>query len=195
MNQQRGVGARLLAAMLLASIGIVALADRVGYSLVFDCKAVSEDIIAEHHHDWSESTRAARWKMISTDKDVFNSKNTYSFLRVVGRRDSRQKFQVPVPALAHLWISPDSRFIVGVSNIKLWNPAQLVVLNARGTVLLAKSIQASSFPGATESVSNWVTWYKEPSPAISIQATGSSYTLSIEGNNGEKRIFEFRDAP
>jgi hypothetical protein len=46
-------------------------ADAVGHSSVFDCSASSDRLVAEHHHDWSEITHDARWKMINTDKDIF----------------------------------------------------------------------------------------------------------------------------
>jgi hypothetical protein len=170
-------------------------ADAVGYSSVFSCSAKSSQLLAEHHHDWSETTRDARWKMISTDKDLFTTQNTYSSLHVSDLRDGRQLFTAPVPALTHLWISEDSRFIVGISNIKLWNPIQVVVFCSRGTRLLARQVQSSSFAGVSESVSNWVNWYKEPIPRISISPSQDGYTLLIEGNNGEPRVFKIRESP
>jgi hypothetical protein len=184
-----------LAAALLSCPLLEVCADAVGYSSVFDCSAESSRLLAEHHHDWSESTRDARWKMISTDKDAFGAQNTYSSLRVRNIQDGKQLFTVPVPALTHLWISPDSRFIVGISNIKLWNPIQVVVFNSGGKRLLAQQVQSSSFAGVSESVSNWVNWYKEPVPTISISPSQNGYTLLIEGNNGGSRLFQFRDLP
>jgi hypothetical protein len=176
-------------------LGLQVRADAVGYSSVYDCSASSDRLVAEHHHDWSENTHDARWKMISTDKDVFNLQNTYSSLTVKDVRNGTQLFSAPVPALSHLWISGDSRFIVGISSIKLWNPIQIVVFSSRGTRLLARQVRSSSFEGASESVSNWVHWYKEPVPKISIAPSKDGYALTIERNNGEPRVFEFRDSP
>ncbi|MEO7548161.1 MAG: hypothetical protein ABIT82_07040 [Ramlibacter sp.] len=191
MNQRRSFNKRLLAATMFPSVILSARADAVGYAAVYDCKAETDLIIAHHHHDWSAATRAARWKMISTDKDPFSPQNSYSFLRVTDRRTKVQKFQVPVPALAYLWISADSRFVVGVSDIKLWNPVQLVVFNSEGVLLLAKRVDSSSFPGVSESVTNSVNWYRTPVPGISIEGAERSYTLRIEGNTGERRVFRF----
>ncbi len=192
MNHRGVFGFRLFAAALIAAgcAGLL-VADAIGYSLVYDCKAENSQFVAEHHHDWSEATRKARWKMISTDKNVLSSENTYSSLLLTSRGDGREIFQVPTPALSYLWISPDSRFIVGVSNIKLWNPLQLVVLNAQGAVLLAKPVDESSFPGVSGSVTNWVYWYHEPSPTISITPVGDHFVLKVEGNAGVDRVFEF----
>jgi hypothetical protein len=189
------VALRLLPALIFGPVCAVALADAIGYALVYDCKAESTEIIVEHHHDWSNATRDARWKMISTDKQILGTENKYSYVRAVRRQDGRQLFQVPAPALSYIWISPDSRFIVGVSNIKLWNPLQVVVLNANGDVLLARAVENSTFPGVAESVTNWVKWYKEPAPEIAIEASGKVFVLRVEGNSGVERVFQFRDPP
>ena len=133
--------------------------------------------------------------MISTNKDVFTTQNTYSSLRVSDLRDGKLLFTVPVPALTHLWISKDSHFIVGISNIKLWNPIQVVVFDSRGNRLLAQPVQSSSFAGVSESVSNWVNWYKEPMPNISICPSKDGYRLLVDGNNGEPRTFNFHEVP
>ena len=182
-----------LIAMLMMSLASLARADATGYSGIFDCRAENELLSAEHHHDWSEATHAARWEMISTTKDVFTSNNSYASLVVRNRQSQAQLFRVPTPALTHLWISNDSRFIVGISNIKLWNPVQVVVFNSKGALVLAKPVESSSFPGVSESVSNWVYWYKEPQPRISIETKGDSYSLHIEGNSGIDRVFMFKD--
>jgi len=177
----------------MMSLASLAQADRVGYSSIFDCKAENELLYAEHHHDWSEATSAARWEMISTTKNVFTSNNSYAGLVVRNKRDHAQLFRVPTPALTHLWISDDSRFIVGISNIKLDNPIQVVVFNMKGTLVLAKSVADGDFPGVSESVSNWVHWYKEPQPRISIETKGDFSSLHIEGNSGVDRVFTFKD--
>ena len=126
-----------LIAVLVMSLASLAWADAVGYSGIFDCGAENELLSAEHHHDWSEATRAARWDMISTTRNVFTSSNSYASLVVRNKQNDAQLFKVPTPALTHLWISNDSRFIVGISNIKLWNPVQVVVFNTKGTLVAA----------------------------------------------------------
>ena len=142
--------------------GSSALSDAVSYSKVVDLRAETGVVVAEHHHDWSKATQDARWKMISTTKDPFTAENTYAYLRLVDRPSGREIFKKPVPALTHLWISPDSRYVVGLSNIKLNNPYQLVVFSRSGRRVLEKSITEATWPSVQESVTNAVIWYKEP---------------------------------
>jgi hypothetical protein len=40
-------------------------------------------------------------------------------------------------------------------------------------------------------VTNWVFWYKEPQPAISISEEGAAAILRIEDPAGEMRVFRF----
>jgi hypothetical protein len=193
MNPRRRFHQRLLAASVLPLFAARARADSRGYGEVVDVKVETDQLIAEHHHDWGASSHRARWKMISSDQNVFTSENTYSFLRVIDRNSNVQKFRVPVPALRHLWISPDSDLIVGVSDVKLWNPIQLVVFNASGTLLFATAVDERLFPGVEESITNWVSWYKEPRPNMSLDGAEGSYMLTIEGNHGADRVFVFDD--
>jgi hypothetical protein len=189
---RRSFRRRLMMTAALSWVAFPAFADRVGYSEVFDCEATSDSLIVRHHHDWSRRTREARWQMISTDRDPFAQNNSYAWLQAIDRNGDRQRFRVPVPALRALWISADSRFIVGVSDVKLWNPIQLVVFDDSGRLLLARKVDASTFSNVRESVSNRVEWYREPQPTISIASTtGSRHVVTIEGNDGEPRVFEF----
>ena len=63
----------------------------------------------------------------------------------------------------------------------------------KGTLVLAKSVAGGDFPGVSESVTNWVYWYKEPQPRISIETKGDFSSLHIEGNSGVDRVFTFKD--
>jgi hypothetical protein len=172
------------AALLFASL--LAFGDIVSYSKIVDLRAETGVVVAEHHHDWSRATQEARWKMDSTTKDPFTAENTYSYLRLLDRASGRELFKKPVPALTHLWISPDSRYVVGLSNVKLSNPYQLVVFSRSGRRILERSITAASWPTVGESVTNWVFWYKEPTPTIRLEVT-----LSIEDRLGTPREFRF----
>jgi hypothetical protein len=97
-----------------------------------------------------------------------------------------------VPALTLLWISPDSRYVVGLSNVKLWNPYQLVVFSRAGRRVFERSINGASWPGVQESVTNAVFWYKEPSPTVRLEEIQGWATLSIEDRLGTLRPFRFR---
>jgi hypothetical protein len=184
----RPAGALLLFLLLAPA---TSYADAVGYAKVADVRVEGKSIVAVHRHDWTRATEKARFTMITTTRNPFTKENTYSYLRVTDRTSGRELFRAPVPALTHLWISPDSRFIVGMSHIKLWNPYQLVVFDRSGNRLLARSINASSWPGVQESVTNFVNWYKWPAPSIAIRKAGDAMVLSIEDRLGTQREFRF----
>ncbi len=167
-------------------------ADMVGYAKILDIRAESDRLVAEHHHDWSRATEEPRLKMITTTKDPFTAENTYSYLRVVEKGSGRELFRKPVPALTQLWISPDSRFIVGISSVKLWNPYQLVVFDRSGRKLLAQDFTNDTRPGITQSTTNAIIWFQQPDPNIRLTESGGSAVLSIEDPLGKPREFRFR---
>ncbi len=169
-----------------------ARADYAMYSKVVNLFAESDLIRAEHHHDWSTATQAKRWTMISTTKDPFSPYlNNYSYLRLLDKLTGAEIFRRPVPALSHIWISGDSKYIVGLSNIQLSNPYQLVVYSRFGERLFERDFTRVHQLGVSSSVTNWVFWYKEPAPKISITERGKLATLSIEDPLGISREFRF----
>jgi hypothetical protein len=96
-----------------------------------------------------------------------------------------------VPALTHIWISTDSKYVVGISNVMLRNPYQLVVFNKSGDRLLEHNRVGVNWPGVLRSVTNWINWHKEPVPQMAIVEDGTTATLSIEDPRGVLRQFEF----
>ena len=82
--------------------------------------------------------------------------------------------------------------MVGLSNVKLWNPYQIVVFDRSGRRVFEKSITSASWPGVQESVTNAVVWYKEPTPAIRLVESQGSVTLSVEDRLGTPRQFRLR---
>jgi hypothetical protein len=82
--------------------------------------------------------------MITTTKHPFAADNDYSYLRLRDKATGAELFRRPVPALTHIWISPDSKYVVGISNVMLWNPYQLVVFSGSGDRLLERNISRRS---------------------------------------------------
>jgi hypothetical protein len=188
----RGHAIALCAALCLSiPAGTPALADRVGYNGVVDISAETGVVRAEHHHDWSRETHDARWEMISTTQNPFTADNYYSYLLLRDKATGAEMFRRPVPALTYLWISPDSKYVVGISNVKLWNPYQLVVFGRSGDRLLERNMVDVKWPGVSQSVSNWINWYKESVPRMAIAEDGAAATLSIEDPMGVLRDFTF----
>jgi len=171
-------------ASLIFVSGAAALCDSAGYGEIKQIQFETDDLRIVHWHDWAtKKNREARWSMISTDKNPFTESNTYSYIQVFDKKSGNVLFKAPVPALTVVWASPDSKIIIGISKIKLWNPYQLVVFNRSGDLLYKAAINTKSYPGASESVTNWINWYKEPVPNITLQATNDSLEVTIESNN------------
>jgi hypothetical protein len=183
--------AMILSLMLLGLIGSAVRADRIGYGGIVHLSAETAELSAEHGHDWSEGTHDARWKMISTTRDPFTAENNYSYLQLNDKATKKVLFRVPVPALTYIWISPDSKYVVGLSKIKLWNPYQIVVYSRSGERLFARDLVGANLPGEGESVTNLVIWYKEPTPKIEMIENGSTVTLIVENPLGGSNQFQF----
>ncbi|MRW83426.1 hypothetical protein GJ698_04895 [Pseudoduganella sp. FT26W] len=159
----------LLAGALLL-ISAPAFADRSAYRGVVDLKVESEAFVAVHHHDWKNPLHP-------------------SSLHVRERLSGKELFDKAVPALTYLWISPDSQYIVGLSNIKYLNQYQLIVMSRSGEELLKQDMTTLDWARVHASVSNWINWYKEPAPKITL--IGITRTLEIEDANGVTRSFYF----
>ena len=177
-------------AMLLVTCA-PARADRVGYQGVVDLHAESELLTVTHHHDWSPATHDARWKMIATTQDPFSAENDYAWLAVRERASGAELFRRPVPPLNYLWISPDSNYVVGLSEVKSWNPVQVVVFRRDGQRLFEASLANQGVPGASESISTWIHWYHLPQPTLAIQEMGNRATLSVQGRTDIPIRFTF----
>ena len=129
--------------------------------------------------------------MISTTKNPFSADNDYSYLRLRDKAPGAELFRRPVPALTHIWISPDSKYLVGISDVMLWNSYQLVVFSKSGDRLLERNMVGVNWPGVSQSVTNWINWYKEPAPQMTLVEDGMTATLSIEDPLGILRQFQF----
>ncbi|UOD30375.1 hypothetical protein INH39_01040 [Massilia violaceinigra] len=180
-----------IAFCLLALGSSAARADSIGYQDVVELTAKSAALRVEHYHDWSDATRPARFKMMTTGEDPFSAANTFSTLRVLDNKSGAELFRRPVPALTYLWIDPASKYIVGVSQVKRDNPYHLVVFNKKGERLLERSLLGTKWPETFESVTNWIYWYKQPSPRIELVEGETTAVLSVEDRAGVMRSVEF----
>jgi hypothetical protein len=114
--------------------------DPIGYSEEVQLKVESTNYIIIHYHNWKESTRKSRYKMISTDQNPFTPLNDYAYILCINKTTKDTVFKSPSPALSKILISDDEKFIVGISNIKMWNPYQFVLFNTSGTLIKKKHI-------------------------------------------------------
>lgn len=116
-------------------------ADAVGYSDSKRLKIESKNYIVIHFHDWTHATRDSRFKMISTDENPFSSQNNYAYIECIEKSTGKVLFKKPCPALTKIEISKDEKYIIGLSNIKLWNPYHLVIFSTKGELIKKRSIE------------------------------------------------------
>lgn len=104
-------------------------ADFLSYGGKHELSTQSERYIVNHVHDWSASELDDLYRAPDVIDYFFSEKNTFSRIVLVQRARGRGRvlFDLPAPALTHLWISPDQDILVGLSSIKLNNPVQLAV--------------------------------------------------------------------
>ena len=122
----------------LIFISSVAYCDPVAYKDSLKIEIESENYYIIHFHDWSEKTTDSRYKMISSDQNPFTIENNYAYLQVIDKKTCKTIFKKPTPALTHIEISKDEKYIVGISNIMVWNPVQLVVFDMDGKLVKSR---------------------------------------------------------
>jgi hypothetical protein len=158
-------------ALLLAFVPGAAFADALAYDATVNLDVATPLLRAKHIHD---GTRGLAWTVSLEDK-------------FTGRVTSIAK----VPALTYLWISKNSNYIVGLSNVMLKNPFQLLVFSKSGERLLELDMRSFLWTDRMQSITNWIHWYKEPDPELSLDENGHTCTLGVTDAHGTRRHFEF----
>lgn len=132
-----------LKAIFLASLSFVstAFADAVGYGGVHSAAFDRGTISVKHTHDWSSPKVSKLFLDLPNHQKFFAADNDFAFIEVA--RDGKVLFRSPSPALTLLWVSPDGQIVVGLSDIMLYNPFQLVVWSIDGHLLHSEHISDS----------------------------------------------------
>jgi hypothetical protein len=115
-------------------------ADSFGYNDSLRIQIETENFIVVHFHDWTDNSRESRYKMISTTQDPFTSENEYSYIECKNKKTGQTLFKKPCSALTFIKVSPDEKYILGISNIMVWNPFQLVVYDLDGNLIKKRHI-------------------------------------------------------
>ena len=123
----------------LIAFGRTARADNISYDEIVTIEAQGSDFKIVHHHDWSKATRAKRIEMMNTHQDPFKGGNNYGYVAWY-TREGKLLRKLPSPALTWLGVSPDSRYVIGLSKVMLDNPYQLVVWSRDGKFLVKRHI-------------------------------------------------------
>ncbi len=131
---------QMIYVLFLLILGIHLLADAGGYSGNKAILIKNKEITIIHRHNWTQETRACRQRMFWGEQNPFTMKNNYAYIECVKNETHDVLFKIPTPALTYLFIDESSRFIVGLSNIKLDNPVHLILLDNSGRVVFFTSI-------------------------------------------------------
>jgi len=121
---------------------LVAKAEPTSYSGKILITAESENFIAKHYHNWTSDTEEELYEMISTDQNPFNEKNNYAYIELIDKRTGKTIFKKPSTALTQIEISKNEKHIVGISNIMVWNPYQLVIYDTNGKLIKKRNFSS-----------------------------------------------------
>lgn len=131
---------RLLITVMFVSIIQCAFADFGAYSGHHEVVATRDSWTVRHAHDWDYQKVDVLISDLSQDDKIFTAANDFAFTEF--RDGSKVLFKSPSPALTYVWISPDGQFVVGMSDVMLRNPYQLVIWKKDGSLLHREHISA-----------------------------------------------------
>ncbi len=115
--------------------------DEINLEKFGGCCQYNDKIIVNHSYNWSNLDLIK--KLIRIDEDlIFSEKNDFSYIRLTNDSTAVVEWKRPSPALTKIFISENSEYIIGLSNIKYHNPYQLVVLNRKGEIIFRMHIAA-----------------------------------------------------
>ncbi|WP_405207181.1 hypothetical protein [Aquimarina sp. LLG6339-5] len=121
---------------------LIAKADPFAYSGKVLITTESKNFIANHYHNWTSDTEDELHEMIMTDQNPFNAKNNYGYIELLDKKTGELIFKKPSTALTKIIISENEKHIVGISNIMVWNPYQLVVYNTKGILVKKRNFSS-----------------------------------------------------
>ena len=128
--------------LVFLSLSFTAKADPFAYNGKVLITAESENFIANHYHNWTSDTEDELYEMITTDQNPFNEKNNYGYIELLDKKTGKLIFKKPSTALTKIIISENEKHIVGISNIMVWNPYQLVVYDINGILIKKRNFSS-----------------------------------------------------
>lgn len=130
----------ILASTIIIFLYTDCFADRIAYNKIVDISVESDEIIVNHHHDWSNCTDKNRSKMMASDQNPFSDENNYAYIECIDKKTGNKIFKSPCSALTYIYICKNSHYIIGLSKIKLDNPFQLVIFDRNGNLIKKRHI-------------------------------------------------------
>lgn len=126
----------------LSCLAFPLFADSVAYGGRHSVTAERGDLRIVHTHDWNSPKVAKLFLDLAHHEAFLSEKNDFSYIEAWDQKGILL-FRRPASALSYLWISPDSKFIVGLSSVKLYNPFQIMVWKSDGTLIYKEHISPS----------------------------------------------------
>ncbi|MDQ1349802.1 MAG: hypothetical protein QG657_103 [Acidobacteriota bacterium] len=121
-------------------VSAICVADARSYNEIVNLKVENKEIALKHYHNWSLETKKKRDAMMLNHQNPFLVENDYAFIECIDKKTGRRLFKKPTPALTYLYISSDSKYIIGLSKIQLDNPYQFVCFDLEGNLVAKKHI-------------------------------------------------------
>lgn len=121
-------------------VSMTCVADARSYNEIVNFKVENKEIVVNHYHNWSLETKKKRDAMMATHQNPFLGENDYAFIKCIDKKTGKVLFKKPTPALTYLYISNDSKYIIGLSKIQLNNPYQFVCFDLKGNLIEKKHI-------------------------------------------------------
>lgn len=139
----------LVLCLIMLTVRHHAFADAAGYTGKTTVAIADARYSVVHYHDWSQ--RGALWEITKLPRResvrIFDGKhNNFSYIKIFDKATGTLQLRLPCPALSVLWLSPDSRYLIGLSDVMVWNPYQLVVYELpSGKRVYAEPIETEVF--------------------------------------------------
>lgn len=134
-------------ALLTATATMPALADRIPYSDRVHLTARTSSLVVNHCHDWSRALTPrldGEWRLAFSRAAPFGVGPDISSLELY-LPNGTTVARLTSPPLRYIKITPDSRYVIGLSDVRLLNSTQALVLDGRGTVLLRRQVSGELF--------------------------------------------------
>ena len=133
----------------------------IGYNKSIKIYDESDNHVVLHQHDWVTKENTTKFLNSKTGKTIFSKK---------------------LGAYTKVFVLEKQKLIVLLSNIKLDNENQFIVLNFEGKILSQKSIKCSQWKiksHCSESVTNHVFWFHESMRSVEIKGNAGKYIIHL----------------
>lgn len=134
-------------------------ADGVGYGGRHEFATDGWNGSIRHVHNWSNKKNKELFFDFKNHDKFFTTANDFSYVEFIDRRGKVQ-FHFPSPAYSKLWSYKDTLY-VGLSDIKLYNPYQIVVWASKGEIIYKAHLSSKVAKFTTKTLKSFKTMFPE----------------------------------